>query len=723
MRKKQNKLFLFIINPIKIYIFAPRKKIETLSFNNMFKSLHRYLFIFAGCSTPLWGQDTKTTKDTTVHTLSEVVVSATRTLRQLSSLPLQVQLVKEKEIRSINSSRLSDILAEQNGLVTIPGHGRAGREGLQMQGLGAEYTLILIDEMPLIGRFVGQIDLNRVSIGNIKQVEIVKGASSSLYGSEALAGVINIITQIPEDGLRANVGYKKSSFATHDASMNVGYRNKKWDISSFFNLYGSDGYSLSDPKTPTVPPYYNTTARTKVGYRFNDKTNLNISGRYFLQDQQLHSGNFKGVSNITEWNFHSKLNNRYNNKWSSYFEFYLTNYKTAEYIPNRPDIANRRFDQIFLRPEVRGKYSPKKNTDVIMGVGANLERAKNTIFISDPRMQSYYTYGQLDTYLTPKMNLIGGFRYDLHSEYTSQFSPKIALKYDFTDRISSKISVGYGYKAPDFEKLYYNFTNSNAGYSVLGYNAVITRLMEMEKNGEISTIYIDKDNFLKSKLAPESSLSFNFGIDLKPFSNLKLQMNLFRNDIKNLIETRMIALKKSGQGVYSFHNVEKVYTQGLEANVLYYPINNLSLSVGYQLLYAKNKTAERQFEEKKVYAKNASGEVFQLQTDDYFGLFNRSRHSANVKIFYQVPRWDADFNIRAIYRGKYGVVDTNSNKYLDSYDEFVEGYTMLNIAANKHFGERYSIGIGVNNALDYTNPKYISNISGRIMYASMNINF
>lgn len=685
-----------------------------------------FLIIFLSFTLSLsYGQDLQTHKDSVDYKLGEVVISATRTLRQLSSLPLQVQLIKEKEIRSTNASRLSEVLAEQNGLVTIPGH--TGGEGIQMQGLDVAYTLILIDEMPLVGRVLGQLDLNRISVGNIQQVEIVKGASSSLYGSEALGGVINVITKIPEDGLKASVNYKESRFATHDASMNIGYRKKQLQITSFFNMYGSDGYHLSTSEVPTVTPFYNTTARTKIAYRFNDKTDLSLSGRYFLQNQvYMLSKKEKGQSHLSEWNLHVKLNHRYNRKWSSYFEMYATDYKTHEYIQGGKVIsgdADSNFQQFYLRPEIRGKYSPREKTDIIFGIGGNFEDIKKTIFISDSEMQSYHLYGQLDTYLTSKMNLIAGFRYDLHSQYTSQFSPKLALKYDFSDKISVKTSVGYGYKAPDFRQLYNNFTNSSVGYSVLGYNAVPQVLSQMEKNGEIASVYVDKSEFTQSKLAPESSISFNFGVDIQPLSELKLQLNLFRNDIKNLIDSQIIAVKYSGQSVYSYRNIERVYTQGMEANVSYFPIKNLTLSAGYQLLYAKNKTAENRFQERKVYARDANGDIFQLQSSDYFGLFNRSRHSANFKIFYQLPIWNTDLNFRGVYRGKYGIADTNANTYLDKYDDFVPAHLLLNVTLNKHFGERFTLGVGVNNLTDYTNVKYISNIPGRIMYASLNINF
>ena len=124
--------------------------------------------------------------------LKEVLITATRTERQLSSLPIPAQIITKESITKSGALRLSDILSEQTGLITVPDFG--GGEGIQMQGLDAQYVLILIDGVPLVGRSAGTLDLNRISVGNIKQIEVVKGASSSLYGSDALGGVINIIT-------------------------------------------------------------------------------------------------------------------------------------------------------------------------------------------------------------------------------------------------------------------------------------------------------------------------------------------------------------------------------------------------------------------------------------------------------------------------------------------------------------------------------------------------
>ena len=147
-----------------------------------------------------------------VGELDEVVITATRNERVLGSLPMPVALIPRANIKNMGSIRLNDVLTEQTGLVIVPQVNGQG-SGLQLQGFNPDYTLILIDGEPLIGRTTGTLELSRISIGNIKQIEIVKGPSSSLYGSEALAGVINIITERP--------GKTRGSFNLRYASNNT----------------------------------------------------------------------------------------------------------------------------------------------------------------------------------------------------------------------------------------------------------------------------------------------------------------------------------------------------------------------------------------------------------------------------------------------------------------------------------------------------------------------
>ena len=169
-----------------------------------------------------------------VH-LDELVITATKTERSLVSLPMPVSLIKSGELAITGTSRLQDILSEHAGLTVVPQVNGFGN-GLQIQGLNPDYTMILIDGEPLIGRFTGSLELNRVSLANIKKIEIVKGPSSSLYGSEALGGVVNIITKSPEYD-KLQLGLRYSSHNTLDASANAFLVKNKFSASIFGNYY------------------------------------------------------------------------------------------------------------------------------------------------------------------------------------------------------------------------------------------------------------------------------------------------------------------------------------------------------------------------------------------------------------------------------------------------------------------------------------------------------
>ena len=96
---------------------------------------------------------------------------------------------------------------------------------------------------------------------------------------------------------------------------------------------------------------------------------------------------------------------------------------------------------------------------------------------------------------------------------------------------------------------------------------------------------------------------------------------------------------------------------------------------------------------------------------------------ANFKIFYTIPKWNLDTNLRTTYRSKYGLFDTNGNTYLDKYDDFVDGYTIWDFAVNKTIYKHYRLGFGIDNLFNFKDTQNISNIAGSIIYGTLNINF
>ena len=644
--------------------------------------------------------------------LEEVIVTATRTERQFSSLPLPATLISQEEIKSVNSVRLTEILNEQTGLTTVTDFG--GAEGIQLQGLDSEYTLILIDGTPLVGRSAGALDLNRLSIGNIKQIEIVKGASSCAYGNEALGGVINIITQAPQDGLNGNVNYRFSSFNSHDLNLQFNTQQKRLGLQTFLNRYSSNGYDLiKSDELSTVALFSNYTFETKLNYELNHKSVLKVSGRTYHQRQNnAISSTEAGKSFINEWNSALQLEHTHSPKHNSTLEFYTTQYKTREEIAEEES----HFNQFFLRPELRTTYSPNSKHVFMGGIGVTYERVKRVDFVGTPSFSSPYIYMQYEAYPNTHFNIILGSRLDLHSQYSSQVSPKIAAYYAINQSISIKGSVGYGFKAPDFRQLYFNFSNSSVGYTLLGHNVIHDWLADSETNHDLADVLVPVSEF-DHALRAESSVSYNLGVTLRPVESLNFSVNLFRNDISNLIDTRVIAQRTNGQNVFSYYNVGEVYTQGLEYNFTWQIYEHLSFSAGYQLLFAIDKAARREFKEGKVFAKQAVElPAFRLQSKQYFGLLNRSRHMANCKIFYTIPTFDLHTNLRGTYRSRYGLFDTNGNSYLDHFDKFVEGYMIWDLSLNKTFYKDYQLSLGIDNLFNFTNPQYISNVAGRIAY-------
>ena len=132
-----------------------------------------FCFIVILLSKSIMSQSVLSQNDSIKNNLDEIIITATKTKRILSSIPLNASIIKKEEIERTSATRLTDVINEELGLMTVSDFG--GGEGIQIQGLDSEYTLVLIDNQPLIGRSAGTLDLNRISVGNIKQIEIVRG--------------------------------------------------------------------------------------------------------------------------------------------------------------------------------------------------------------------------------------------------------------------------------------------------------------------------------------------------------------------------------------------------------------------------------------------------------------------------------------------------------------------------------------------------------------------
>jgi len=692
------------------------------------------IIFFIVCSSWALPQSTSTVQKDSLATqdLNEVVVTATRTRRQLASLPLPVTIISKEQIRSTGVTRLDEILEEQTGIILTPDATIGGGEGIQIQGIASDYILVLIDGVPVVGRSSGNLDLSRLAIGNIEQVEVVKGPSSSLFGSEALGGVINIITSKPDlRRFSGQISHRSAEFNNQNTNLSFGQKVGGIGYSVFIDRLSTDGYDLApNSEGQTVNPFFNYTFNARVSAALSDRLELYASGRYFVQEFDVQPS----TSEERDGNYHIRLDHDPSKNTNVQYELYYTNYRTDEQTVdpiNMEVLVDNDFDQRLVRPEFRYNQLLSKGNTLTFGVGYNHESLDRSLFAEEITFDSQYVFAQYDAQPWRSVNIIAGARFDNHSEYNSQFSPKVSMRFRLSNSLAIKASVGRGFKAPDFRQLYLDFTNvSGGGYSVFGKEVEAAGIGRIQDQGELATLQVDPAE-LGEPLDAERSVGYNLALSIKR-PDWSFELNAFRNDFQNLIDTRILATKTNGQNVFGYLNRDEVYTQGLEADFRVQPFHNLTISAGYQLLYAFDKAKEEAIDQGEVFARDPSTLQTVLVTrEEYFGLENRSRHTANVKLFWKIPDWKTDANLRIVYRSRFGLTDTNGNDLLDELDDsFVEGYALVNFAAAKTFLKRYRLQIGLNNLLDFQGQNPLATAGSRLLvnpgiqwFTGLNIQF
>lgn len=657
----------------------------------------------------------------TIYESETMVVTATRTLRDVEDVSIPVSVVSGEEINRSGSMRLSDILSEQTGMQIVNDHGT----GIQVQGFDPDYTLVMIDGNPVIGRTAGTLDLSRVSVRNVEQIEIVKGPSSALWGSDALAGVINIITDRNSEPISGGLTTRYGENNTLDLNGRLSVNKEGWNNDISINRNSSGGYSLDpDVLSQTVPEFQNYTLQYNTSYDITDRVTFDAGIRYFRESQQNRGsisdndgGRLLLDSDADQADFlatstlkvtpKSRLNVELG--WTS--SFYKTDSELV--LRDSEEIYDRtQFSQYFNRPEAQADYRWNNANHTILGGGFIFERLNAARYPGQPDFTTQFFFAQHSWSPAQDMELTVGLRFDGHSEYSSQWSPKFSARYKAANWIQFRGSAGRGFKAPEFRQLFLDFTNSTSGYSVFGQSTVVEGIRRLQDEGNVAQILMPIDNL--DQIRAESSWAVNTGFDIDPISNMRVRVNLFQNWVSDLIETAPVARKTNGQSVFTYFNVDEVITRGVETELRITLSDRLRGSFGYQLLDARRKIVEDRT------VQDDQGEVVERTDVSYEPMFNRSRHSGNVKLFYESQNgWGA--NIRGAFRGQFGLFDSNGNEFVDD-GEYVSGYSVWNAAVSKEILSSIRLQAGVDNIADYSNINQ-PYLAGRMWYGQVTMNF
>lgn len=466
--------------------------------------------------------------------LDALVVTASRRTQSLKNVPVATEVIDRATLRQTGASDVASILVEQTGIAAEGGHPVGS--GVMLQGLGSERVLVLLDGQPWIGRVSGRQDLSRIPSSMVERVEIVKGPQSTLYGSEAMGGVVNVITRAPLTGSwSGGVDVTGGSRGRLDVGGNL--------------RGGGDGLGLSADvgrRTVELVPGLDEVAGTYatrwdgMGRLHWDATpTLGVTTSGFLLDerQRWRSGQIYQFADNMQWGARAGAvwrDGRHTlspTVHASEFRHHSRSGTRASPVDGSGDREVQRLVEAELL------YALDLGDIAIdAGVEASREAIRSdrvagtdrTMHAAEPFAQATWTRGPV--------TIVPGARLSWSEQWGTSFTPRIAALYRPVERLALRASVGAGYRAPDFKELYMEFLNVGPGFGYV-----------VRGNGD---------------LQPEHSRNVSGSIEWAG-DRVYARVQAFHNDFDDFIETRE-AGDSSGVTVFTYGNIDDGVTRGVE---------------------------------------------------------------------------------------------------------------------------------------------------------------
>jgi outer membrane receptor for ferrienterochelin and colicins len=393
--------------------------------------------------------------------LKEVVIGATRSSRTIANIPTRVEVISGDELDEKGNMKPGDIrmmLAESTGIQTQQTSATSGNSSIRIQGLDGKYTQIIRDGFPLYSGFSGGLGLLQIAPLDLKQVEVIKGSSSTLYGGGAIAGLVNLVSKTPTNERRLDFLLNGTSALGLDAS---GFYSQKFDkigatVYAAYNHgtpYDPSGIGLS-----AIPRYNRYTLNPKLFFYLNDRTTLiaginstienRIGGdmKYLKGDGDAQHSYFE-LNKTGRYSTQTELDHKLNAQEK------LTFKNSVSYFDRSISLPGYRFSgvQVSTYSEANYAYNGEKS-DWVAGLNYLTDNFNEDRDSSFPlRSYNYQTIGgfvQNTWNATDKFILESGLREDYHNEYGFFILPRISGLYKINSHFSTRLGGGLGYKAP-----------------------------------------------------------------------------------------------------------------------------------------------------------------------------------------------------------------------------------------------------------------------------------
>ncbi|MBB5634856.1 outer membrane receptor for ferrienterochelin and colicins [Pedobacter cryoconitis] len=633
----------------------------------------------------------KQKKDSVSNDLREVVVTGEFQPQSLKNSVYRTRVINAERIRLKAATSIQQVLNTELGF-RFSNDLTLGTTDVQMMGMSGRSVKILLDGVPMIDRGDARESLDQIDVNTIERIEIVEGPLSVSYGSDALVGVINVITKrAGKESLNINArvqeetaGNEYSPFGKsgkHSQHAGGSWQNKGWSVLAGLTRDEFNGFNVPGPTviaeniSPTYwKPKLKWMGNGKLGYR-ND--NFNMSYRFDYLDENIDSrgGYLKALNQslrqqyITNryihvlqgdyrWNEKIQLSGSvaYNNlkrATKTVLHNYATGRDSLTAEQGQQDIA--KFNTFALRTVLVYKMSDQISFQP--GIEINRDGANGARIAGKPTISDYAFFISSELNLAKGFTLRPGLRFIKNSVYDAPpVVPTLNAKISLTDQLDLRLGYASGFRAPALRELYYDFRDSN--HTILGN----TNLKAEQSNNYTA------------------SLSFS-GVETAGFS-FKSVLSGYYNNIKNRIDLLTSATDITAATLV---NVSKFKTTaGTLENTLIW--KNVQATLGFSMLGTYN-----------VLSENSSqlGETPQFVWSP----------EINTNLSYYFPELGATANLSAKFNG----TRRNYESYIDKVDNLekvrlakVGSFTLLDLMLSKKIFKTLTLNAGVNNLLNVT---------------------
>ncbi|SEM33255.1 TonB-dependent receptor plug domain-containing protein [Acinetobacter sp. DSM 11652] len=617
------------------------------------------------------------------HSMNTIVVTASAKKENIHEAMASIDVIDGKQLNQRFINDVSDALNDRVGLQNV-GIG-LNRKGVSIRGMNPTHTLYLVDGQRInssssaIAHSDGE--LNWVPTEAIEQIEVVRGPMSSLYGSEALGGVVNIITRKPIEKWtgsasiqslwnESNLGgdqYKTSAYLSGPLIEN------KLGVNFWAEFRKRD--ALEDPTNSRLSKHdeqKNTKGHLGLFWQATDQQQIEFISEYGHEDRQdLRGGTRNQYYQVDDEIERARFGLKHEGEWGwgkSIVKLYQTQFKRES---ERSDGGDTTSPQKLTDQVASTQFQfDLSNHHLILGNELRKEKLEDpTVNLKQKDSITHYGIYLQDIWQISDQFKVGfGARGDEHSDFGWELSPKFNASYQLSDAWTVKAGVGKGYKAPTLKQL----------------------SKEFESNAAMGGMGIIRGN---PDLKPETNTAYEVGLHFHR-DNFETSLGWFRNNVDDLIDTqRQPTCSVAGKICLDYVNVTKAELQGIEWSGAYHIEPYLHLEANYTYLDAKDKS------------KNIP-------------LADRSKHQLNSSVIWQVND-KLQTKLRQQYRSK---------QFQAANTPHSQGYIFWHMYADYKVTPNWTVQTGIENLTDKKigmQPDQLQTFSdaGRRYFVGMNVRF